>query len=56
MNYDKLTEDEREQYEERAAIMEYDGRLSRREAELASMTIIVRQSAAKLGDQDNVRK
>lgn len=33
----ELTDDEREDYEERAAIMEYDGKLDREEAERAAL-------------------
>ncbi len=36
-----MTEDEREAYEERAAIMEYDGMLSREEAEKQARTRVV---------------
>ena len=37
---DGLTEDQREDYEERAAIMEHDGGLSREEAEAMAMEIV----------------
>ena len=37
----ELNEDERIDYEERAAIMEYDGGLSRREAELSALEYIL---------------
>lgn len=37
-----MTETEREAYEERAAIMEYDGGLSRRDAEHEAMKAVIR--------------
>lgn len=42
-----LTDDEREHFEERAAIMEYDGGLAREEAErLALVEVVARRQAA----------
>lgn len=40
---DALTPDERVDYEERAAIREYDGGLSREEAEAAALADVLRQ-------------
>ena len=37
-----MTEAEREAYEERAAIMEFDGGLSRRDAEREAMKAVIR--------------
>jgi len=37
---DDLDDDERENYEERAAIMEYDGELDRADAERAARAIV----------------
>jgi len=37
-----MTEAEREAFEERAAIMEYDGGLSRRDAEREAMKAVIR--------------
>lgn len=34
-----MTDDQRERYEERAAIMEYDGGMSRQDAERAALSI-----------------
>ena len=40
-DYASMTEAEREDYEERAAIMEYDGGLSREAAERAAWQIVM---------------
>ena len=44
---DNLTLDELEEYEERAGIMEYDGGLTREEAEKEAMKIIERKRNEK---------
>ena len=42
-----LTEDERIDFEERAAIMEYDGGLTRSEAEEQAMLVVLRNRLEK---------
>ena len=37
----KLTKEQQEEYEERAAILEYDGRLPRAEAEKEAMRLVM---------------
>lgn len=43
MTPEDLTEDERERWEERSAIMQYDGGLSREAAEAAAMVDVVQR-------------
>ena len=38
-----ITPDEREEYEERSAIIEYDGKVSREEAERQALEIVMRR-------------
>ena len=43
-----MTDDEKEHYEERAAIMQYDGGMTREEAEKAAMQEVVRRKIAEM--------
>lgn len=45
---DRLHPDQREEWEERAAIMEYDGKLSRDHAECLALLAIIRSHPAVL--------
>lgn len=41
---DRLNEEQREDFEERAAIIEYDGKLSRRESEILAWELVTGQA------------
>ena len=43
----RLSEDQREDFEERAGIMEYDGKLTRDHAECLALLVIIRNQARK---------
>lgn len=47
INLDDLTDYERELFEERAAIMEFDGGLERSEAERKALAEVIRRREAK---------
>jgi hypothetical protein len=49
VDFSDLTEEQREDFEERAAIMEYDGGLPREEAEKLALKIVI-------GEKDGIHK
>ena len=49
-----MTPDQREDYEERAAIMEYDGNLTRPQAEQLARFLVLKQSCQR--EMDAIRR